>query len=159
MRLAEPFEHLRDRSDAFLRSTGARPKVYLVALGPEAKHRRRVQFMREWLEVGGFDAVYDGETATVEEAVARVRESGALLVCLCGTDDAYSEHAEAFVKALKASGVKGVALAGRPGESEREWRAAGVDDFIFAGGDAVATLESLYRGITVDMTAAATVTS
>ena len=159
MRLAEPFEHLRDRSDAFLRSTGARPKVYLVALGPEAKHRRRVQFMREWLEVGGFDAVYDGETATVEEAVARVRESGALLVCLCGTDDAYSEHAEAFAKALKASGVKGVALAGRPGESERAWRAAGVDDFIFAGGDAVATLQSLYRRITVDMTAAATVTS
>jgi methylmalonyl-CoA mutase len=159
MRLAEPFEHLRDRSDAFLRSTGARPKVYLVALGPEAKHRRRVQFMREWLEVGGFDAVYDGETATVEEAVARVRESGALLVCLCGTDDAYSEHAEAFAKALKASGVKGVALAGRPGESERAWRAAGVDDFIFVGVDAVATLQSLYRRITVDMTAAATVTS
>jgi methylmalonyl-CoA mutase len=159
MRLAEPFEHLRDRSDAFLRSTGARPKVYLVALGPEAKHRRRVQFMREWLEVGGFDTVYNGETATVEEAVARVRESGALLVCLCGTDDAYSEHAEAFVKALKASGVKGVALAGRPGESERAWRAAGVDDFIFAGGDAVATLQSLYRRITVDMAAAATVTS
>ena len=48
-------------SDAFLRSTGARPKVYLAALGPEAKHRRRVQFMREWLEVGGFEAVYDGE--------------------------------------------------------------------------------------------------
>jgi methylmalonyl-CoA mutase len=159
MRLAEPFEHLRDRSDAFLRSTGARPKVYLVALGPEAKHRRRVQFMREWLEVGGFDAVYDGETATVEEAVARVRESGALLVCLCGTDDAYSEHAEAFAKAFMASSVKGVALAGRPGESEREWRAAGVDDFIFAGGDAVATLQSLYRRITVDMAAAATVTS
>jgi methylmalonyl-CoA mutase len=159
MRLAEPFEHLRDRSDAFLRSTGARPKVYLVALGPEAKHRRRVQFMREWLEVGGFDTVYNGETATVEEAVARVRESGALLVCLCGTDDAYSEHAEAFAKAFMASSVKGVALAGRPGESEREWRAAGVDDFIFAGGDAVATLQSLYRRITVDMAAAATVTS
>jgi methylmalonyl-CoA mutase len=158
MRLAEPFEHLRDRSDAFLRSTGARPKVYLVALGPEAKHRR-VQFMREWLEVGGFDTVYNGETATVEEAVARVRESGALLVCLCGTDDAYSEHAEAFAKAFMASSVKGVALAGRPGESEREWRAAGVDDFIFAGGDAVATLQSLYRRITVDMAAAATVTS
>ena len=113
MRLAEPFEHLRDRSDAFLRSTGARPKVYLAALGPEAKHRRRVQFMREWLEAGGFEAVYDGETATVEEAVARVKESGAPLVCLCATDDAYSEHAGAFVKALKASGVKGVALAGR----------------------------------------------
>jgi methylmalonyl-CoA mutase len=55
--------------------------------------------------------------------------------------------------------VKGVALAGRPGESERAWRAAGVGDFIFVGADAVATLESLYRRITVDLTTAATVTS
>ena len=87
--------------------------------------------MREWLEVGGFEAVYDGETATAEEAVARLKASGALLVCLCGTDDAYAEQAEAFAKAFKASGVKGVALAGRPGEFERAWRAAGVDDVHF----------------------------
>ncbi len=159
MRLAEPFERLRDRSDYFLRSTGARPKVYLAALGPEKKHRRAVEFMREWLEVGGFAAAYDGETATVEEGVARLRASGAPVACLCGTDDAYSEQAEAFAEAFKASGVKGVALAGRPGQSERAWRAAGVDEFIFAGGDAVAALESLYRRIGVETTAPEIVTS
>ncbi len=151
IRLAEPFERLRDRSDAFLRSTGGRPKVYLAALGPETRHRRRVQFVREWLEVGGFEAVYDGEAGTADDAVARLKASGALLVCLCGTDDAYSEEAEAFAKAYKVSGVQGVALAGRPGEFERAWRAAGVDAFIFAGGDAVATLESLYGRIRVPM--------
>ena len=68
MRLAEPFERLRDLSDAYLRSAGARPKVYLAALGPEARHRPRVQFVREWLEAGGFEAVYDGETATADDA-------------------------------------------------------------------------------------------
>ena len=47
-----------------------RPKVYLAALGPETEHRRRVQFVREWLEAGGFEAVYDGESATAEEAVS-----------------------------------------------------------------------------------------
>jgi methylmalonyl-CoA mutase len=145
IRLAEPFERLRDLSDGLLQDTGARPKVYLAALGPEAKHRRRVQFVREWLEAGGFEAVYEGETATAEEAVARVRERGVLLVCLCGTDDAYAEQAGAFAKAFKASGVKGVALAGRPGEFERACRAAGVDDFVFVGADAVATLQELYR--------------
>jgi methylmalonyl-CoA mutase len=159
IRLAEPFERLRDLSDAVLRSTSARPKVYLAALGPEVRHRRRVQFMREWLEVGGFEAVYDGETTTTEEALARVKESGALLVCLCGSDDAYSEQAEAFAKAFMASGAKGVALAGRPGEFERAWRAAGVDEFIVAGGDAVATLQSLYRRIGVAPIASGIVTS
>ena len=158
MRLAEPFERLRDRSDAFLRSTGARPKVYLAALGPEARHRRRVQFIREWLEVGGFEAVYDGETKTVEAAVALLEASGALLVCLCGADNAYAEQAEAFAKAFKASGAKGVALAGRPGEFERAWRAAGVDEFIFAGEDAVATLQALYRRIGVETKAPEVVT-
>ena len=147
MRLAEPFERLRDLSDAFLQQTGMRPSIYLAALGPELRHRRRVQFMREWLEVGGFEAVYDGETATAEEAVERLRASGAPLVCLCGTDEAYAEHGEAFARAFKASGVKGVALAGRPGDFERAWRAAGVDDFIFSGGDAVAALQGLYGRI------------
>ena len=106
--------------------------------------------MREWLEIGGFEAVYEGETKTAEEAVAQLEASGALLVCLCGTDGAYVEQAEAFAKAFKASGAKGVALAGRPGEFERAWRAAGVDDFIFVGADAVATLQALYRRIGVE---------
>ena len=103
--------------------------------------------MREWLEVGGFEAVYEGETATAEDAMARLKASGALLVCLCGTDDAYAAQAEAFAKAFKNSGAKGVALAGRPGDFEHAWRAAGVDEFIFAGGDAVAALEGLYQRI------------
>jgi methylmalonyl-CoA mutase len=151
IRLAEPFERLRDLSDAMLERTGARPKVYLAALGPEPKHRRRLAFMREWLETGGLEPVYEGERATAGEAVERVRASGAALVCLCGADDAYAAQAEAFAKAIKASGVKGVALAGRPGEFEQAWRAAGVDEFIFAGGDAVAALESLYRRIAVEL--------
>ena len=159
IRLAEPFERLRDLSDAFFQRSGARPKVYLAALGPESRHRRRVQFAREWLAAGGFEAVYDGEAATAEEAVKRMRAAGAPLVCLCGTDDAYAQQAEAFARALKASGAKGVALAGRPGEFERAWRAAGVDDFIFAGQDAIAALRGLYRRIGADMKASEVMTS
>jgi methylmalonyl-CoA mutase len=149
IRLAEPFERFRDCSDAFLERSGERPKVYLAALGPESSHRRSVAFMREWLAAGGFEAAYDGEAATPEEALERARASGAPLVCLCGTDEAYAAQAKVFAEAFKASGVKGVALAGRPGEFEQAWRAAGVDDFIFAGRDAVAMLEGLYRRIGV----------
>ena len=90
---------------------------------------------------------------------AQLKASGARLVCLCGTDDAYAEEAEAFAKALKASGVNGVALAGRPGKSERAWRAAGVDEFIFAGSDAVATLQGLYGQIGVPREARGAVAS
>jgi methylmalonyl-CoA mutase len=76
-----------------------------------------------------------------------VKASGAGLVCLCGGDQAYAAQAEVFAKAIRASGAKGLTLAGRPGNREAGWRDAGVDDFIFAGGDAVAALEDLYRRI------------
>ena len=150
---------MRDLSDAFFQRSGARPKVYLAALGAESRHRRRVQFAREWLEAGGFEAIYDGEATTAEEAVKRLIATGAPLVCLCGTDDAYAAQAKAFAEAFKAAGVKGVALAGRPGEFERAWRAAGVDEFIFAGGDAVAALRGLYRRIDADMQTSEVMTS
>jgi methylmalonyl-CoA mutase len=147
LRLAQPFERLRDQSDAIFQRTGSRPRVYLAALGPEPAHRDRVAYVGEWLEAGGFEVVYDGGSATSEEAVARLKASGAPLACLCGDDEAYAAQAEAFARSIKASGVKGLALAGRPGDHEARWRAAGVDDFIFAGEDAVATLQGLYRGI------------
>jgi methylmalonyl-CoA mutase len=150
LRLAEPFERFRDISDAMLAKTGSRPKVYLAALGPEPAHRRRIAFVREWLEAGGFEAVYDRESASADKAVEVLRASGAPLACLCGDDKAYAGQAEAFAKAIKASGAKGLSLAGRPGENEATWRAAGVDDFIFSCGDAVAALQNLYRRIAAE---------
>ncbi len=43
------------------------------------------------------------------------------------------------------AGPKGVLLAGRPGADEAELRSAGIDSFIFMGGDAITTLEEMYR--------------
>ncbi|MFY9970543.1 MAG: methylmalonyl-CoA mutase family protein [Roseiarcus sp.] len=145
MRLAEPFESLRDRSDAIFEASGSRPKVFLVALGPEPSHRRRVAFMREWLEAGGIESVYDGEAETPDTAVRRLKASGASLACLCGDDAAYATRGEAFAAAIKAAGAKGLSLAGHSSEAEAALRTAGVDGFIFAGGDAVAALQDLYR--------------
>jgi methylmalonyl-CoA mutase len=76
-----------------------------------------------------------------------MKASGATLVCLCGDYQAYAAQAAAFASSIRASGAKGLALAGRPGDHEAEWRAAGVDGFIFAGGDVVAALDDLYRRI------------
>jgi methylmalonyl-CoA mutase len=145
MRLAEPFEALRAQSDAILEASGARPRVLLVALGPEPSHRRRVAFMREWLEAGGIEPVYEGEAKTPDAAIKQLKASGACLACLCGDDAAYAACGEAFAAAIKAAGVKGLSLAGRHKAAEAGLQAAGVDEFIFAGGDAVAALEGLYQ--------------
>src|SRR5450755_3829197 len=44
MRLATPFEALRDRSDRFLKKSGARPKVFLANLGTPADFTARAAF-------------------------------------------------------------------------------------------------------------------
>jgi methylmalonyl-CoA mutase len=67
------------------------------------------------------------------------------MACLCSSDKAYAGHAVAAAKALQAAGARHIYLAGRPGDQEPALRAAGVGDFIFAGGDALATLEEAYR--------------
>ena len=46
-RYAAGFEALRDRSDAFLEKTGARPKTLLLPLGPLAEHNIRTTFAGE----------------------------------------------------------------------------------------------------------------
>ena len=74
---------------------------------------------------------------------AAFKTSGAELACLCSQDKVYAAQAAA-AKALQAAGARHIYLAGRPGEQEAMLRAAGVNDFIFAGGDVLTTLQEAY---------------
>jgi methylmalonyl-CoA mutase len=67
------------------------------------------------------------------------------LACVCSSDQVYAGQAAAAAKALHAAGARHIYLAGRPGEQETALRATGIKDFIFAGGDALATLQEAYR--------------
>jgi methylmalonyl-CoA mutase len=145
MRLAAPFEGLRDRSDRILKETGARPKVFLANLGTPADFTARATFAKSFFETGGIEAI-DTEGFTDSTALASaLKASGAALTCLCSSDKIYAAQATAAATALQAAGARHIYLAGRPGEQEPALRAAGVNDFIFAGGDALATLQEAYR--------------
>jgi methylmalonyl-CoA mutase len=145
MRLAAPFEKLRDKSDAFLKKTGTRPKLLLANLGAPADFTARATFARSFFETGGIEVVDTEGFSDPSALAAAFKASGAALVCICSSDKVYAGHAIAAAKALQAAGAKRIYLAGRPGEQEAGLRAAGVDDFIFAGGDALATLQDAYR--------------
>jgi methylmalonyl-CoA mutase len=145
MRLGAPFEALRDRSDQILQLRGARSKVFFANLGTPADFTARATFAKSFFETGGIEAV-DTEGFTDPAAlVAAFKASGAELACLCSSDKVYAAQAIAAAKALHAAGAKHIYLAGRPGEQEPALRAAGVGQFIFAGGDALATLQEVYR--------------
>src|SRR5262249_22483843 len=57
IRLAAPFEALRDASDRMLAETGARPKVFLANLGPLSAFIARATFARNFFEAGGIEAL------------------------------------------------------------------------------------------------------
>jgi methylmalonyl-CoA mutase len=145
MRLAEPFEALRDRSDRILKSKGARPKMFLANLGSPAEFTARAAFAKSFFEAGGIEAIDTQGFTDPASLAAAFKASGAALACLCSQDKVYARQAIAAAKALQAAGARHIYLAGRPGEQETALRAAGVKDFIFAGGDAVATLQEVYR--------------
>ncbi|MGV9640337.1 methylmalonyl-CoA mutase family protein [Streptomyces sp. NPDC003514] len=126
VRRDETYEALRARSDAHLAATGARPRIYLAALGPAAAHTARLTFASNLFQAGGIEPVTEG---TFEE-------SGATEACLCSSDAVYEEQAAEVAGRLKAAGAAHVFLAGRPGDHP------GVDGHVFAGCDAVAVLSA-----------------
>jgi methylmalonyl-CoA mutase len=145
MRLAAPFEKLRDNSDAILKQTGARPKVFLGNLGLPADFTPRATFAKSFFETGGIEAI-DTEGFSDPAALATAfKASGASSACLCSSDKIYAEQAAAAATALQAAGAKHIYLAGRPGDQETSLRAAGVNDFVFAGGDVLAALQEVYK--------------
>jgi methylmalonyl-CoA mutase len=138
-RPAEPFELLRDRSDAHRVSTGARPRVFLAALGSSAAHSGRVGFATNVFQAGGLELVTG--SGAVAEIVAAFTESGSTVACLCSSDPVYVDQAAPIAAALKASGAAYVWLAGRPGEQADSDAAAGIDGYLYVGVDVLAVLQ------------------
>ncbi len=61
-------------------------------------------------------------------------------MCICSDDTTYADHAEATARALRGAGAMRVYIATKPGENRVALEAAGVDEFVFAGCDALAAI-------------------
>lgn len=144
-RLGEAFEKLRDAGDAFLAKIGKRKQIFMANLGEIAEHNRRSQWVWNYLAAGGIEGLTSDGYKSPAEAAEAFKASGAKVACICSSDEVYARDAEAAAKALKAAGAARVLLAGRPGEAEASLRAAGVDAFLYAGQDAIATLDELHK--------------
>ena len=143
IRLAEPFEALRDASDRTLARTGARPKIFLTNLGRPADFSARATFAKNFFEAGGIEALTNDGFEDRDDAVTAFRASGAKLACLCSSNEVYARDAVAIARALRDAGAA-VWLAGRPGTLEASLVEAGVRGFIFAGCDALAALRTTH---------------
>jgi methylmalonyl-CoA mutase len=141
MRLAEPFERLRDLSDARLAKEGARPGVFLANLGHPADFSARASYAKSFFEAGGIEAIGNDGFADAASLVAAFKATGARLACLCAGDATYAAQGPDVARALRAAGASRVFLAGQPNGREAALRQAGVTDFVHDGCNALAILE------------------
>jgi methylmalonyl-CoA mutase len=149
VRVAEAFESLRDASDRFHAANGARPRAFMANLGTVAEHTARSTWISNVLAVGGIEAVEHHGFADANAAAELFAKAGTTLAVISGPDALYPEALPPLVAALKAKGARTVAVAGRPGEHEAAFRAAGVDLFLFAGADLFQLLTSLHQHLGV----------
>lgn len=141
IRLAEPFEQLRDAA----RHSGIRSTVFLANLGAPADFTPRASFAKNFFEAGGIEALSNEGFTSADALAAAFKKSGASIACLCGSDEIYAREAEASARALKQAGAIAVYLAGRPGEHEASaWKKAGIGGFIYAGSDVLAALQQIH---------------
>jgi methylmalonyl-CoA mutase len=141
IRLAAPYEALRDTSDAILKATGTRPKVFLATLGKPADYVARATFAKNFFEAGGIEAI---EFAGGDLAAA-FRQSDAKFACLCSSDEVYAREADEAARVLASTGARHIYLAGRPGDLAGALKPAGVQTYVFAGCDALATLQAAHE--------------
>ncbi|HEU5271075.1 MAG TPA: methylmalonyl-CoA mutase subunit beta [Jatrophihabitans sp.] len=136
-RYAEDYEQLRDRADE-LAEAGARPAIFLAALGPAAVHTPRLNFASNLAQAGGVEPVVGtGEPAGLAAAFAA---SGARIACLCSSDKVYAEQAAEAAAALKGAGARAVWIAGKP-----ELVGGDIDRAVFTGCDALERLRWIFE--------------
>jgi hypothetical protein len=125
---------------AFADKTGNPAIATVTLLADQATIQPRLAFTRGFFGACWFDVV--------ESPLADVLAGPAPVVAvLCGDDASYAAAAADTAKALKAAGATLVLLAGKPGEAEASYRAAGIDGFAFLGADVPATGHALWQAL------------
>ena len=140
LRLAEPYEALRDASDASLARTGKRPAVFLANLGPVAVFNARSTFASNAFAAGGIEALSNDGFSDHAVLAQAFTASGAPIACLCSSDAVYGTEAVGAARALRAAGAREIYLAGKPGDLGDALRQAGVTGYLHAGADLLALL-------------------
>jgi len=113
MRLAEPFEALRDKADVYAKAHDHAPYAFLATLGSLAEFNARASFASNRLAVCGVETGIAGEYADLGDCVDAFCETGARLAVICGADNACLDRARELAARLRRAGAMEVWLAGR----------------------------------------------
>ncbi|MFS0822818.1 methylmalonyl-CoA mutase family protein [Bacillus sp. 1P02SD] len=146
IRISESFEKLRQASEQYLQTSGKRPKVGLINLGPIPEHKPRADFITGFFEAGGFQVVKNKEGyVTAGDVIEGAKTMNLTTYIICGKDDSYKEMVTEICDEFKKTtpDIK-LFLAGKQ-ENEEFYRNVGINDFIHIGTDCFAFLHHLQQ--------------
>lgn len=103
VRLAEPFERLRERAEAAKRRDGRRPAVPVVALGRSSELHELTTRVENLLAAGGFEAISVRLGGPNEAGEAWRRIAGPVVIACIGASEA--RRAAELVDALRSAGA------------------------------------------------------
>ena len=131
-RLAEPFERIRTRSEAYKNSTGTSLKIGLLNLSEMKSYKLRADFIKGLLATGGIETKDSQGLVVEQDAIQFVEQSGLHVFCLCGSNDDYERYAGKIVTEIKRKQPDTILyIAGQQSsEISEKLKSAGVKDFI-----------------------------
>jgi methylmalonyl-CoA mutase len=141
VRLAEPFEALRDRAAALV-AAGKPPSVFLASFGTSSKLAEVEQAAATFFAAGGIRAAAAADFEGAEAAARSFAASGARAACLVSGGEAMHGLAISAAPMLKATGARRVYFASDQDLGDTI-TLPGIDAIVGDGVDAVALLDDL----------------
>ncbi len=131
-RSARLFENMRDATKNYKDKNRRIPTVHLACYGTLNQYKTRADFAADFFQVAGLNTeIIDGFLAA-NELIEGVKKIDAKVIVFCSTDEFYAEFLAKALPAIKKEKPRAMyILAGYPTDKVEEYKAAGIDDFIY----------------------------
>jgi methylmalonyl-CoA mutase len=131
-RSAKLFENMREATNKYKNVNRRIPTVHLACYGTLNQYKTRADFATDFFQVAGLEiATLDGFLAA-GELIEGVKKTEAKVIVFCSTDDLYADFLIRALPAIKKEKPRAMyILAGYPTDKVEEYKAAGIDDFIY----------------------------
>ena len=118
--------------------------VLLAQIGDPAMRKARAEFCTGFFGIGGYDLRSPAPFMSTEEVVKAVETEKADVLVICSSNEEYLT-VTAELNSLLPEERPLIIIAGYKGLDIKSLRANDVDDFVYAGSDALAFLNALHE--------------
>lgn len=146
---AKLFYDLRKRAENLENELNKKISVFIAAMGTIKEHKARVDFIRDFLVVGGFKIeVNEKGYTSINDAVKDWKKSKAEIFAVCSSDEIYKKIINELVNDFKTVRPGSIAiLSGYPEEKAEKYKQAGIDYFIHNKANIIETINNLLENI------------